>query len=387
MNSSEALLRGFEQGPIRPPSEAFSLLLRVTRNCPWNRCRFCPVYKTEKFSRREVEEVLADIDSMRAWYDELKARSWRMGFGGRLDRIALQAIYQTEPDNPYLYSMVLFQLGGAKTAFLQDADSLIIKTEELVKILKYFREKFPEIERITSYARTRTVAKKPLEELKEIRDAGLNRIHIGMESSSDAVLEMVKKGATQAEEITAGQKAKSAGFELSEYVMPGLGGKKLWQEHAIETAKALNQINPDFIRLRTLAIPARAPLYEMMKTKEFEPLDDVEMVREIRLLVENLEGITSYLVSDHILNLLPELEGKFPESKEKLLRACDKFLALSPKEQLIFIIGRRTNNFEELIDLENPDLRSQVEAMVNKLGLETPSQAQELVQKIVENFI
>lgn len=328
-----------------------------------------------------------DIDSMRAWFDELKARSWRMGFGGRLDQSVLQAIYQSEPDNPYLYSMILFQLGGAKTAFLQDADSLIIKTDELTKILRYFREKFPEIERITSYARTRTVAKKPLEELKEIRDAGLDRLHLGLETGSDAVLEMVKKGATQAEEITAGQKAKQAGFELSEYVMPGLGGRKLWQEHAVETAKALNQINPDFIRLRTLAIPARAPLYDIMKRGEFEPLDDVEMVKEIRLLIENLEGITSYFVSDHMLNLLPELEGKFPEFKEKLLATCDKFLALSPKEQVIFIIGRRTNNFEELLDLENTDLRSRVEAMVTKLGLETPSQAQELVQKIVENFI
>jgi len=146
----------------------------------------------------------------------------------------------------------------------------MIKTEELVKILKHLREKFPEVERVTSYARSRTIAKKDIEELKEIRAAGLDRIHIGLESGADAVLEIVCKGASQAEEVEAGRKAKEAGFELSEYVMPGLGGRKLSREHARETAKALNQINPDFIRLRTLGVPPRALLYELVEKKEFE---------------------------------------------------------------------------------------------------------------------
>ena len=386
-DSNQNLLRGFEQGPIRPPSEAFSLLLRVTRNCPWNRCQFCPVYKEEKFSRRAPEEVIADIDAMRAWYDELKARSWKLGFGGEFSQEVLQRIYQDDPANPALYSIILFQLGGAKTVFLQDADSLIIKTDDLVKVLRHLREKFPQVERVTSYARTRTVAKKSLEELKQIREAGLDRLHIGMESGSDQVLDLMKKGATQAEEIEAGKKAKEAGFELSEYVMPGLGGRKFSHDHALQTAKALNQINPDFIRLRTLAIPPRAPLYELWESGQFEMLDDISMVRETRLLIENLEGITSYLISDHILNLLPELEGKFPEDKPRLLAICDKFLSLSPREQLRFIIGRRTGNFEELRDMENPNLCARVEGIIERLKLQTPDQAQELVRQIMEQFI
>jgi len=383
----DLLQRGFEQGPIRPPSEAYSLLVRVTRNCPWNKCRFCPVYKGEKFSRREPEEVILDIDVMRAWYDELKARSWRLGLGGRLDPPALQLIYQEDSHNPYLYSLILFQLGGGKTAFLQDADSVIIRTEKLVKILKHLRQRFPSIERITSYSRTRTIARKPLEELKAIRKAGLDRLHLGLESGSDRVLEWMQKGATQKEEIEAGQKAKEAGFELSEYVMPGLGGKKLSNEHSLETARAINQINPDFIRLRSLGIPPTAPLYQMYKSGEFQPLNDIEMVQEIKLLIENLEGITSYLVSDHILNLLGELEGKFPEDKSKLLKICERFLSLSEKDQLIFIIGRRSGMMETLDDLINPERRAKSEMVINRLGLKTPEQAQELVQKIVEKFI
>lgn len=387
MTEPDSPARGFEQGPIRPPSEAFSLLLRVTRNCPWNRCRFCPVYKAEKFSRREVKEVLADIDSMRAWQDELKTRSWQLGMGGSLDRIALQTIYQNDPHNPGLYSLVLFQLGGGKTAFLQDADSLMVKSEELVTILKYLREKFPALERVTSYARTRTVAKKSAAELRQIRETGLDRLHIGMESGSDAVLELIKKGATQAEEIEAGKKAKAAGFELSEYVMPGLGGRKLSQEHALETAKALSAINPDFIRLRTLAVSPRSPLHDKLRTGEFETLNDVEMVDEIRLFLSGLEGITSRLVSDHMLNLLPELEGKFPENQAKLVGVCDRFLKLPPREQMLFIIGRRTNQFEALSELDDPERRSRAEQILERLGVETPEQMQEVIRQIMEQFI
>jgi len=388
MNESmDPLLHGFEQGPIRPPSEAFSLLLRVTRNCPWNRCQFCPVYKEEKFSRRDVKEVLADINSMAAWHEELKSRSRRTGFGGSLDRISLQTIYQQDPGNPFLYSLVLFELGGGRTAFLQDADSLFIKSEELVEILKHLREKFPGIERVTSYARSRTIAGKNIEELKTIRSAGLNRLHIGMESGSDQVLELVKKGATRTEVIEAGIKAKQAGFELSEYVMPGLGGKKLSQDHAEKTADALNRINPDFIRLRSLAVSPRSPLYQSLIDKKFEPLNDLEGVEEIRLFISLLDDISSNFVSDHMLNLLPELEGKFPGDKERLLSICDRFLSLPQKEQLIYIIGRRAGIFESLDDMGAPEQKNRAQAIMERLELQTPEQAQEVIRKIVENFI
>jgi len=383
----DLLARGFEQGPIRPPSEAFSLLLRVTRNCPWNKCKFCPVYKTENFSRRELGEVLADIDAMAAWQEELKARSWRLGFGGSFEPPALQSIYQHEPDNPFLYALVLFWLGQGRTAFLQDADSLAVKSEHLVQILKHLRQKFPSLTRVTSYGRTRTLARKNLEELLQIRQAGLDRIHIGMESGSDQVLELMSKGATQAEQIEAGKKVKQAGLELSEYYMPGLGGKKFSEEHARETAKALNQINPDFIRLRSLAIPPRAPLYEMFRAGQFVPLNDVEMVKEVRLFIEHLEGITSYFVSDHMLNLLPELEGKFPEEKARLLSLCDRFISLPESDQLDYIIGRRAGLLETLDELARPELKARAEAVRQRLEVQTIDQAQEIISKLMESFI
>ena len=196
----------FEQGPIRPPSEAYSLLLRVTRNCPWNRCAFCPVYKGQKFSKRGREEVLADIAAMRFWMEEISARSRQLGAGGDLSLPTLAEIERRDPANPYLRALLLFLLGGAETAFLQDADSLVIPTADLAAILERLRQAFPSLTRVTSYARARTLSRLAKEPLQALRAAGLNRIHVGLESGSDTVLKIMNKGVTAEQQILAGRK-------------------------------------------------------------------------------------------------------------------------------------------------------------------------------------
>jgi hypothetical protein len=171
------------------------------------------------------------------------------------------------------------------------------------------------VERITSYARSHTVARIADADLEAFAAAGLNRIHIGLESGSDRVLTRMKKGVTKAGHIKAGQKIKQAGMQLSEYVMPGLGGRDLSRDHALETADCLNQIDPDFIRLRTLAIPNHTELYQDFDAGRFEKLTDREMAEETLLFLEHLEGITSTIKSDHILNLFQEVDGRLPEDK------------------------------------------------------------------------
>ena len=153
-----------------------------------------------------------------------------------------------------------FVASGMQSIFLQDGNSLIIKPEEMVRILEHIKQAFPRVERITSSARSHTIARISDENLAKIARAGLNRIHIGMESGSDAVLKKIRKGTDKKTQVLAGQKVKRAGMELSEYYMPGLGGKSLSEDNAVETADALNQINPDFIRIRTLALPDGTPL-------------------------------------------------------------------------------------------------------------------------------
>jgi radical SAM superfamily enzyme YgiQ (UPF0313 family) len=294
----------FEVGPIRPPSEAQSLLIRVTRNCPWNKCEFCHTYKGEQFSFRSVEEIKKDIDQVMAISDEIRQLSWRMGFAGETNQEVLRVLFgQSGRPGPAWQNVAGWLYFGGNQVFLQDANSLITKTADLVEILKYLKEKFPSIRRITSYARARTLAKKSVAELKELREAGLSRIHVGMESGYDPLLQYIKKGVTAKEQIQGGRNVVESGISLSEYIMPGLGGQRWWHEHAVESARVLNQIDPDFIRLRTLYARKDMPLFDKIAKGEFELLADDRVVSEIKLLIETLDGIHSAVVSDHILNL------------------------------------------------------------------------------------
>ena len=378
----------FEQGPIRPPSEAYSLLLRVTRNCPWNRCEFCHIYKGQKFSLRTVDEVKKDIDIVHERVSEVKALSWELGMGGEITSSLVNEIFNNPDRYPEGFrSIILWLYAGGKTVFLQDANSLVLKTDDLVDVLKYVRERFPSIERITTYARAKTVAKKTVEELRDLGRLGLSRIHIGLETGYDRLLEYIQKGVTAKEHIEAGQKVKEAGISLSEYVMPGLGGKGMWREHATETAKVLNQIDPDFIRVRTLKVLRTMPLYQKIESGEFIPLTDDEIVMEERLLIQTLDGIHSTFASDHILNLLEEVEGRFPEDKERMLAVIDRYLALPARERANFRLGRRAGVYRPLDDLSNDELHSQVEKAMNRIESESPGGLDQAVSDLMESFI
>lgn len=370
----------FELGPIRPPSESFSLLIRVTRNCPWNRCKFCPIYKGQKFELRTVDEVKRDILVVKSIADKIQetAREQRRDI-----REVAAAIYNAPPDNSYR-NVALWIYAGGKHVFLQDANTLIMKTADLVEIIRFLRETFPDVERITSYARSHTIARKSLEELKELRNAGLSRIHVGMESGYDPVLEFLDKGVTSADHIAAGKKVVASGISLCEYVMPGAGGKKWWREHAIETARALNEINPHFIRLRTLTVQPRMPIYQDVQSGEFVRLPDEEIVDELRLFIENLD-CTSEIVSDHIINLLPEVAGELPNDKEKMLAVIQRFQALSLEENENYKLGRRLGLYNRLDDLNDIMLREQVNGVINRLGKDGVTD--DLLYSLMERYI
>lgn len=340
----------FELGPIRPPSEAHSILLRITRNCPWNKCAFCPVYKKEKFSLRSLEEIKSDIDSMYSIYSRISERVSLNAGGYISDEIILSLINDDKIPQYYLQQMLFWMYYGLKSLFLQDADSMVVKSGDMVEILNYIREKFPSIERITCYSRSKTLSVKNVEELKKIRAAGLNRIHIGMESGSDEVLKMIKKGVTGEEHITAGRKVVEAGFELSEYFIPGLGGRKFTVENAVETAKVLNAINPSFIRIRTVTPVPGTDLFRMMEEGEWEPLNETEKVEELKNMIEALDGIDSFVQSDHMMNLIEDANGKLPEDKDKILGSLNKFLDMGLDDRECFIVGRRTGQIRFLSD-------------------------------------
>jgi len=291
----------FDFPPFRPPSEAQSILIRATRGCPWNKCTFCIMYKGMRFSRRPVREIKRDI-------------------------VAAKSIFGPRP-----------------TMFIGDSNSLVMKTEDLVEVLRFARKVFPGLQRITSYARAKTLLRKPLEDLLELRRAGLTRLHVGLETGDDKLLKYVNKGATASEMVDAGRKAMEAGFELTEYVILGLGGEEGYRRHARETARVLNKINPTFIRVRTLVPIPGTPLYEKVVSGEFKVSSPLDVLRETKILIENL-NVTSWFLSDHVSNYLP-VNGKLPDDKEDLINFLDLHIDILETDP---VLGRRLLQPEHL---------------------------------------
>ncbi|MEM3703471.1 MAG: radical SAM protein [Candidatus Bathyarchaeia archaeon] len=344
----------FEVGPIRPPSEggSSSLLIRVTRNCPWNQCKFCygTPYNHQKFQLRSIEEVKKDIDAAKAISELIRAIAEKLGgmdwAAKIIDPFFLYEKDVTELDEresknfQSVVNVFNWIRSGGKSAFIQDANSLILPTNKLAEILTYLKQAFPSLERITSYARAKTLTQKSLEELKELRRAGLSRLHVGLETGDDELLRYVNKGVTSEEHVLAGRKVKEAGFELSLYWMPGLGGKTMSKQHAINTARVLNEINPDFVRSRRFIPRKGTPLYEEWKNGAFQLLSPHEELREIQMLVESLE-ITGRVCFDHYINpayrtdsgyiwlFKQHYEGyKFPDEKSEVLEIIEHGLKI-----------------------------------------------------------
>ena len=373
-----------EVGPIRPPSEATSLMLRVTRNCSWNRCKFCHLYKGQEFSMRSVDEIISDIDAIKRNIDEIL-------FANQQGQDALRLLDQdlrkrsVEQRNAFELSLQWLR-NGMTSVFLQDGNSIVYKPSDLLAVLNHLTATFPQIERITTYARSKNLYRIKDETLSAFAQAGLNRIHIGMETGSDVVLENVNKGVTKEEQIIAGQKVKKSGIELSVYFMPGLGGEAFSDLNAIETADAFNQINPDFIRLRSLGVPKETELYQDLRSGEFTKLGDKAVVKELQLFLEHLEGIESTIMSDHILNLLQEVEGKLPADKSKMLGVVDRFLSLDKHDQTLYMVGRRTGIFSKLDDTYDIELAPHAQYQVNSHQV-TPNNVEEFTAKMLEQFI
>ncbi|MFH2127735.1 MAG: radical SAM protein [Pseudomonadota bacterium] len=357
----------FEQGPIRPPSEARSLLLRFTRNCPWNKCKFCPVYKRRTFSRRTLEEIIADIDAAATMREQIVALSQEMGEGGDVSQAVVNHVFSNPRISDAYRNVAAWLYYGTGAVFIQDANNLVMKPEALIKALKHLRQRLPEVSRITTYARSSTAAQRTVEELKAIREAGLDRVHIGLETGYDPLLEFMKKGVTAEKQVQGGRNIKAAGMELSEYVMPGLGGRKWWKEHATATAQVLNQIDPDFIRLRTLRVPDRIELYQDVQSGEFEKPSDDEVAAEIKLFIETLDGIHSYLASDHIMNLIETVEGRLPDDKPKMLALLDSYLEMPDRDRLMYRLCRRMGRCREPRDLARPGMRDQLGAALRQV--------------------
>jgi radical SAM superfamily enzyme YgiQ (UPF0313 family) len=377
-----AYVKPFEICSIRPPTENYSLTFRLTRNCYWRHCAFCPVYKFgARFSKRPIEDVKEDIRSAKLIDDLLFQEGLGGGFrdGDAYERLARVldrirrakgplTLSEEEPkeeipedldprlrwflswfkDKPRLEDslnhVLSWRLGGARTCFMGDADSLILKPQFITEAIDHIKGHFPSIQRFTVYGRTRTAARvRTLEELRAFHNAGLDRVHFGLESGSDAVLKFMRKGVTREEHIEGGLKVTESGLSCSVYVMPGLGGVNWSEAHARDTADVITQISPDYVRIRSLQIFPQTPLEKAVKRGEFTEASEEQVVKEIRILLETIDTETE-IVSDSASNLL-SINGRLPQHREAMLKEIDAYLVLPDREKRLFSLKSRLQSF------------------------------------------
>jgi hypothetical protein len=342
-----------ELGPMGPIGEGQALLLRINRNCPWNQCLFCPVYKGKRFSVREVYEVKRDIDAVRRVYDLLEAE---LNPAEGKEKEAVETFIKSHPEiyGEYpvnvaekhwlalqsLSHIVRWMTYGAERVFLQDANALLMKPKDLTGVLSHLKHSFPTINTITCYARSKTCDQRSEEELKNLKEAGLSWCFVGIESGDNQVLEFMKKGAKKKEHISGGQKIMRAGINMAAFVIPGLAGKnkELAQKHVWETVEVLNEIRPTEVRVRSLAILEAAPLYQKWKSGKFEAPSEDQMIEELKMLIEGIL-FDCTLETLQMTNVLTT-KGPFSERKETLLQWIESYQSLSEEDRAMFLLSR-----------------------------------------------
>lgn len=343
----------FESGPMGAIGEYASLMLRVNRNCPWNRCLFCPVYKNERFSSRSVEELKHDIDAVHRTYDLIMNMAVSCGLTSEL-------LYEVIGRKPQVYGAINTQpspeqqmariclsrtanwiFNGARRVFLQDADALALKIPDLVETLDYLKHSFPTIDTITCYARSTSCARRSVEEITALRNAGLTWCFIGVESGNDAVLDYMKKGVTRKEHIEAGNKLRLAGIDVAAFVMPGLGGcrQSLAKTHIADTVHVLNEMQPKEIRIRSLAVLKQAPLYQLWKSGEFIVPTEDSLVEEMRELLEGIK-VKCAIEALQMTNPVISLQGPIGVKRKSALKQLDAYQALTPNQRARFNLQR-----------------------------------------------
>lgn len=398
----------FEICSIRPPTENYSLTFRLTLNCGWNRCMFCPVYKLgARFSRRSMDDVKRDVDNAKR-IDDLLLGSRFIGsqssstpYSNADELIAaikyanpgldteqlLPSEMTNEPEESALscederlawfstwfkekptiedsvYHILTWQNNGRHSCFLGDANSLLLPADFFTEAVDYIRNRFPTLIRFTIYGRTKSASKKSLGELKAFHAAGLNRIHFGIESGSDRVLAFMKKGETAEDHVVGCRKTRDAGMSPSVYIMPGLGGARWSEEHAHKTARVLTEVKPDYVRIRTLEVFPGTCLAAAVREGTFMEASEAQVVREIRTIVEQTAADTE-IVSDSASNLL-DVSGRLPHDRSLMLKVIDDFLGLSEREKLIFSLSSRLQSFvgqyggvsEDIVEALKPYLK------------------------------
>jgi radical SAM superfamily enzyme YgiQ (UPF0313 family) len=286
---------------FRPPSEMMSYFLPLTNGCSNSTCTFCSYYGS-KLQLREIDEVKREIEAV--------------------------AMYTSSgtclPDvSPVVYA--LSRGWDGRRVFLQDGDALVYPLAKLREALHYLNEKVPGIQRVAAYATPQDILRRSVPELKELQELKLGILYMGIESGDDVILESIGKGVNHQQIVAAGRKAKQAGIILSVTVILGLGGVDGSEKHALETAKALTRIDPEYAGALTLTLVPGTPLYQQRQQGDFTLISPLESLRELKIIVENSTFTNCFFSSMHASNYL-SIRGTLPEDKARMIAELDHVL-------------------------------------------------------------
>ncbi len=282
----------YEGNIFRPPSEARSYILQCTVGCSHNRCTFCSMYKDKKYRVRELTEIMADIRMAKLYYHDVEK------------------------------------------VFLADGDALAMETSDLLQILAALYESFPSLKHVGIYASPDSILNKTVQELSEMKKHGLTIAYLGVETGDEDLLKDIRKGVTYEEMVAAGKRVREAGILLSVTILLGLAGRTPKAvEHALNTARICNEINPDYIAALTLMLTPKTELYRRMQKGEFELPGPFEILEELRIIIEHLDVRDSEFRSNHASNYLP-IKGRLPEDKKQILALIDQIIKRNDRNYL-----------------------------------------------------
>jgi len=339
-----------EAGPMGAIGEAGSLMFRVSRNCPWNRCLFCPAYKDRPFSRRSVKELMGEINALKRISDLIKTTSFKMALSGYVSHEVLLHVIRENPDiymsqstdgqttnrdaMVSLNNVANWIFHGGKRVFLQDANAMAMPPGGLNDVLQYLKDNFKSIETITCYARSRTCSRRTEEELEALNRAGLSWCFIGIESGCDDVLAYMKKGVKRSHHLKGCINLMAAGIDVAAFIMPGLAGadEKRSAKHIRETITLLNEMKPTEIRIRSLAILEASPLYGLYDSGRFTPATEDQMINEIRELLEGLD-FDCTIETYQMTNVLFNVKGPLREKREELIGKIKDYQQFDPRKR------------------------------------------------------
>lgn len=273
----------YNEPVFRPPSEAYSLILQLTLGCSWNRCAFCEMYSSKKFKVRKEEEIIREIKEVASISTDIKK------------------------------------------VFLADGNAMVLSSSKLLRIINEINKAFPRVTRISAYALPKDISSKTDDELKQLSDAGLKLLYVGIESGDDELLRLINKGETFNSSVDGLQKARKAGIKLSVMILNGLGGKNYSVQHAINSAKAINLIQPEFLSTLVLSFPYGEDHFKKRFKGNFKALTTLELIEEMKIFIENLELENSVFRSDHASNYLV-LKGNLNRDKQKFLNNINTVL-------------------------------------------------------------